>query len=363
MQVVALLGNGCSIPYNDGLAMGPLTRRILQQMAPTAEAEEVVAEALHRLAQASTHDEEERVRVFEELLGPLERVGRGLAALGDIAQQLQAATAFNESLRRAQDLAEDLRRRTLGVALDVVSQLSTGQGAAFSEPLTNLVRWLYDQARTNGTARVFTLNYDALVDSAALEVSEPNALSDMAVGYTDEPVRLMPCLTVQASPLRDDDEYTRRMVLYHLHGSLQWVRSGTRVWKVVELDLLRDHGFWGAYANGETCVEPAVILADQKVRAVGADPFQWAYRRFERSLLSADGLVIAGYGFGDVPVNRTLDRAMAETEYPVICIDKTDNFESARTKVLGAMPKLEPQRLILHTEGIETVVPHLAWRG
>ncbi len=239
MRIAALIGNGCSIPYNPGLAMGPLTERVLATLASGEGAEGALSHALDQLAAASTSVETDRIRVFEELFGPLERLGRGLQAVEELAALLAPTPEFSDPLRQAHDLAHRLRQSTVGAALHVVADLSTGQGAAAQQPLVDLVQWLFEESGEVGLVRIFTLNYDALVDSAALQVGGQPMISDMANGFGAVQVEILPNLSVPAYTLRDDDELLRRVILYHLHGSLQWIRRGDSLFKTADLDDLR----------------------------------------------------------------------------------------------------------------------------
>jgi hypothetical protein len=200
------------------------------------------------------------------------------------------------------------------------------------------------------------LNYDALIDAAAIDVRDQRAkrarlpwthgivLGDMAQGFGEEAVEVIPDGAVTAYPLRDDDEYeSASLIIYHLHGSLQWLRRDDgSVWKVERLERLRELDFWVRYSRGETALKPVVVLADQKARAVELDPFRWAYDRFEDGLRSADMLVIAGYGFGDLPVNRALARGLGTTRYPVRCIDYTDDVAAFKASIASRIAGEEP---------------------
>ncbi|MDF1597268.1 MAG: SIR2 family protein [Acidimicrobiia bacterium] len=207
-----------------------------------------------------------------------------------------------------------------------------------------------------GTTRIFTLNYDALIDGAAIEVRDQKSkrirlswkrgivLGDMAQGFGQETVDIVPDGPATAYPLRDDDEYKpANLLVYHLHGSLQWLRRNDgSIWKVDHIERMRELDFWVRYGRGETALEPVVVLADQKARAVELDPFRWAYDRFEDALRSADKLVIAGYGFGDLPVNRALARGLENAQYPVQCIDYTDDVAGFKASLASRIAGEEP---------------------
>jgi len=389
MEVVALVGNGCSISYNPALAMEPLTKQVLSRFAESESTVEEVQHALATLAESSNNDLPGRVAVFEELFGPIERLDRGLVALQRLAQLLDAGTDIGAAFLTTVQFGQELRRRTLGAALDVIADLSTGQGSPAMGPLKRLVEWLTEIAGSGGTTRIFTLNYDALIDGAALDLRDQRAkrtrlpwargivLSDMAQGFSEEAVDVIPGGSASAYPLRDDDEYkSASLIIYHLHGSLQWLRrEDGSVWKVERLERLRELDFWVRYSRGDTALEPVVVLADQKARAVELDPFRWAYDRFEDALRSADLLVIAGYGFGDLPVNRALARGLEATRYPVRCIDYTEDVggfkasislriagEEATAKAMAAKLARRLERTLrVSGAGVPAALDDLSW--
>jgi hypothetical protein len=107
------------------------------------------------------------------------------------------------------------------------------------------------------------------------------------------------------------------------------------VWKVTDLDRLREIEFWRLFARSETNWVPSVILSDQKTRAVQRDPFRWAYERFESELRSADRVAVVGYGFGDYPVNRALARGLLDGTVPVVVIDHRDDVDAFRDHAVG----------------------------
>jgi hypothetical protein len=58
---------------------------------------------------------------------------------------------------------------------------------------------------------------------------------------------------------------------------------------------------------------PVVVLSDLKSRAVARYPFDLLYQELWTELTDATTLVVAGYGFGDQPVNSMLERWSTRT--------------------------------------------------
>lgn len=125
--------------------------------------------------------------------------------------------------------------------------------------------------------------------------------------------------------------------------------------------------YWTAYGNGQSSAEPVVILADQKERAVQQDPFAWAYRRLARALDGAHGILIAGYGFGDVPLNRVLSSHVGRSTCPVLVIDLKGDEGAYREWVLDRLttaPQTREQlqtRLRVYVQGLPDAVEDLSW--
>lgn len=103
--------------------MEPLTKLILSRFADSASAVVEVQDALISLAESSGKDVLVRAAVFEELFGPIERLDRGFAALGRLAELLDAGTDIGTTFLTTVRFGQELRRRTLGAALDFIADL------------------------------------------------------------------------------------------------------------------------------------------------------------------------------------------------------------------------------------------------
>jgi hypothetical protein len=70
---------------------------------------------------------------------------------------------------------------------------------------------------------------------------------------------------------------------------------------------LRTRNVFARWAAGEALpTRPRLILTDQKARAVALEPFARSYAALGEGLSKADRVMIAGYSFGDVPLNEVL---------------------------------------------------------
>lgn len=162
-----------------------------------------------------------------------------------------------------------------------------------------------------------TLNYDGLTHSALLDawndlwLQAGGKMADLAWGSGDQLLEVVPGRTLRSWPIRDEDTIPDdRAALLQLHGSLAWLRHRPtlQVWKFRLTDL-RDAQYWDGLANGSSEWEPVVVLTDRKREAVASWPFDLAYRIFVGRLIAADRWLVAGYSFGDEPVNAALGLA------------------------------------------------------
>ena len=386
MEIVAIFGNGTSIPYNSGFQIDKLTEKILRRFTPSGTGVANVTEALNRLARAASSQDLSPKLTFEALLGPFDRIAAGVDALTELSEMIPGGDRHASALRDAAAFGHSLYRRAVGRCLAVVAELSTGQGEVAKQRSDALLDWIVNAVPPNSTIRVFTLNYDGLTDSAALDLGDRDSpdvrVSDMADGRSHSVVRTLTSGgRMYLYPLRNDEEYlageahsgATSMVIYHLHGSLSWLQdSDGQVWKAHSIDRLRNLRFWSRFAQGRAALEPVVVLTDQKMPRISHDPFAWAYRRLRRSLLGADGqpqpdaIVIAGYGFGDEPLNRTLLSSISSSTCPILVIGSDSNPDRFRRTVARklALQRSRPRllrRLRTYPEGLPDAIQRLTW--
>ena len=347
MNIVAVLGNGASIAYNPSLALAPLTSEILARFARQKITAFQVERRLSRLARAARPTELVGSLSFEDLLGPFDRMADGIDAMRSLAAYVPGGERHRQELLSSADFGRRLFRRATGTALQVVTELSHNQGEEAWQRASEIVNRLALAAGPTGTVRIFTLNYDCLADSAALALQDdfdsPVMVSDMADGRVQRRLRILRRgrnTSVLANPLRDDEEYLPGLVsivTYHLHGAINWVREpGGQLWKVRSVEQLRRRMFWWKYALGKATVSPVVVLTDQKRPLLAKDPFAWAYRRLRNALATpdeTDAVVIAGYGFGDEPLNQVLTKGLPETLCPVVIIGRNDDSDRLRRAI------------------------------
>lgn len=350
MNIVAVLGNGTSVVYDPGFALPPLTREIIGRFGRQRISAFAVEKRLSELARAARPTDVEGPLSFEDLMGPFDRMADGIEAMRRLTPFVPGARRHRDSLQQAAKFGRKLYMRSVGTALDVIADLSHGQGDSSHSRASAVVRHLAEGAGDGGTLRIFTLNYDCLIDSAALELgddpSSPVAVSDMAEGRSRQMLQILRAgrnRRIAAHPLRDDEEYTSGscpVVIYHLHGAINWVRDRDgRVWKARSVETLRRFRFWWMYARGLATVSPVVVLTDQKTPFLAKDPFAWAYRRLSMAITGTDPrphlIVVAGYGFGDEPLNRILSDALPRSRCPIIVIGHDTDEAGLKRQILS----------------------------
>lgn len=351
MNIVAVLGNGVSITYNPDFALVPLTNEILRRFAKQKIQAFEVQRRLSQLARAARPTDPDAPLLFEDLLGPFDRMADGIDAMRRLAPYVPGGTSHREELKSAARFGRRLFRRATGTALGVITEFSHNQGEVAWQRAGEVVNQLAVAAGHEGTVRIFTLNYDCLADSAALRLQDdldsPVMVSDMADGRSQHRLQILKAGSnrrVLANPLRDDEEYLHgdcSIVIYHLHGAIDWVRDANgQVWKVGSVQQLRRKNFWRLYSRGLASVSPVVVLTDQKSAILAKDPFAWAYRRLRNALRTQDQLdavLIAGYGFGDEPLNRVLADTLPDVGCPVFVVGRNDDDELLREQILGQL--------------------------
>jgi hypothetical protein len=359
---VAIIGNGLSIAANGGFELAALTAAVRQRLEAVQIGNESAYEALVRIAANMQADEEHAPgweSDFERLLGPLDRVSRLLnedlpAIVGGIRPALRPQLAEVSAEVRA------LYVRGVGAVLGVVDDLVANANIA---PVERVVRWLTKGLAAGDRMAVYTVNYDALLDRGLLAVAQelvaavPRfALADQFSGQPGDVLQFRisavpgDALLVHVRRAKELPRH-RTVDLYHVHGGEQWLRAGDgAVMKAAHLNDVRARHLFTRWANGEAiAAQPVVLLTDQKSRVADLPPFDEDYTRLRRDLFDADRVVITGYSFGDLPLNRTISEVWRHPGRNAAghwMITRRDCPEEEQDQVIATMrAKLETQDL------------------
>lgn len=368
MKTVCLLGNGASVAYNADLGVEALTTRLLQQFQEAGSGE--ASETLARFARQISGRTENQ---FEDLLGPLSTTAEALRGLEGIATLVEHAAEATVAINATSQFLAEVHRRGLAITLRHIAERSIGQSGRWDEAVQTLGRALADLGPAQDLT-VATLNYDGLIHSALLDawndlwLTRSGRMADLAWGSGDQPLQVVPSRSLRGWPLREHDSVpSDRAALLQLHGALGWLRHSAsgEVWKFRLTDM-RDASYWDHLADGSTEWEPVVVLTDRKRDAVAQRPFDLAYRMFVGRLIVADRWLVAGYSFGDEPVNTALAlaarvrRALGRAEPGMLVIDLGD-AAIHRHRSLSAVTEFPIEAIASTGDGIPEAFSSPPW--
>jgi hypothetical protein len=345
LRRVFLFGNGLSVGCNpDHYSLDALTSAIRDRMKEltTSEGESLLLQ-VDGIVQALASDEEKRAPLhsFEALAGPIDRLANTLSEIGPLAELLGEA-GEEAAVRKLGLRLRGVYRRVVGAVLERVMEHPMSEEAWAG--INGMAERLIEIARRQGTLDLFILNYDALLDSALLIADAPgvtltdefqgNLTKGLSVTIPGGEQVLLHTLRWREAPYDPGGTLIRR---HHLHGAGMWLGSEGRVFKA-RLEDMRTCETFRAWAEGaETSVEPLVLLGDQKESWAATWPFNEAYAELTAAVARADELILAGYSFNDLPVNRVL-RAALDDRKLVTIVNTRDGIERIARKALG--PKI-----------------------
>lgn len=113
---------------------------------------------------------------------------------------------------------------------------------------------------------------------------------------------------------------------------------------------------------------PVVVLTNRKTEVVREWPFRLAYGLFEQRLAHSDRWLIAGYSFGDAPVNAALRLANEErrrrgrTTPRLLVIGKGGDQAQLRARAARAVG-LPLTQVRADTSGLPEATRRPLWRG
>lgn len=295
---VLLVGNGLSRGFDANFEMSALTARVW-----TALHDEGLGEYLVDVARLGTTEDvslppNQHEENFEKLGGAVDRLAAAVIAIGPL---LHSSSTLIASLQEASFQLRTLYQRIVGTVLHEIdalveaSDLSTEERKKRWLPLNEFAAQLHRwHEAPGGDVVIYTLNYDSLLISSVLEESTGGFIYDGFPGGT-----------------LDDafDRWAGTMGLYSLHGSATWIQRLDGTMTKLTTTAMRDKSILERWRHGDLELGvPLVVLGDRKSYAVRRDPFSMLYQQLAADLADAGTVVVAGYGFGDRPLNRTLAR-------------------------------------------------------
>lgn len=335
MSTVLLIGNGLSRGFDPGFASDTLTTTALSRLPlPQAVLKEIAALGAPELDHSPIE-----AAGFEQLAGTLDRMAEALIVIG----RLKLGTETMDSLEVAVSRLRSLYLRVVGAVLHEISDLCHPKvvGRERSKAWDKMHDFggaLFDVHLRAGPLAIYTLNYDSLLDAALLNTAKKSNLPRVYDGFRG------------GGGLNSPLDPGCALRLYHLHGSIGWIAVGEATIKR-KLDWFRDQAVFEAWRLGDAFLGyPSVVLSDLKSPISSRYPFSVFYEDFGLSLAAAERVVVAGYGFGDVPVNRLLAQFL---ERPGVSLDVWSRTANS-TQVIGRLSTHAAKGVSLKCEQIRS---------
>lgn len=334
MSIVFLFGNGLSVGFDPRFLTAALTERVLTRLGPT------YGSALTDLASLASPDDVDRLLGssrgnFELLASPVDRIAEAMTAIETLLASTNAKVLAG--LRRATVELRLHYLRIVGSVLAEVDECCVVDAAdearlAWWKVMNDFADKLTALHAVNRTT-IFTTNYDSLLMSALLNGNR-TVYDGFAGGLLNVPLH----------------RYAGTPALYHLHGSVAWMRQAGDVTKP-SLGYVRGVGAIQRWANGETTDGwPTVILGDLKSRQTARFPFNLFYEELRSSLATSSLAVVGGYSFGDRPVNAELAAFLARSlQNRLVVWEPTPNhgkvFDRLQVQLVDTGLTIEPEQV------------------
>jgi hypothetical protein len=208
------------------------------------------------------------------------------AGLEEEKTKRQAFSFFTSQFESDLKAALELRKEILTTIRDHF------KSSDLMEKVVDLYRPLFELLRKeSGTTviPVFTTNYDLALEAFATRVAGDDY--DMIDGFKR---------VFDTNPTWDSSEYhdfslrtPLTLVLFKLHGSVFWQRSGEQIVfnRQPTLEKIED-----------------VLLYPMQTKTIVEDPFLTCYNYFEECLRNAKLMIAIGYSFGDDYLNQVIAR-------------------------------------------------------
>lgn len=343
-NLVVLLGNGVSIAANDYLRLEALTESFLRAHAADRE-------SLDRLLAGVDLGAVDPQRDFEGIVAGLESAEEIVRAFMQLASQVT-----HPDLQRAAAVLRDggvpglIRRLYYAYCAEVLQAIGELTRGDLADPVVRFGDWLKAMYEAHGTASIFTLNYDLLLERALIDdniLGLKNSVTDFFSGLPERSA-LLPIgadgADVRGLLYYPADPPLRPIHLHHLHGCLTHLRDleTNSIYKIAAADL-RNHDIFGRLAAAEVSTYvPSIILGSRKVQKSQEWPFSQAFLSLEAMARSAATIVIAGYSFRDPAVNARL-RNLLVPEKRWIVIDYRDEgsapeYTALAQEIVGDVP-------------------------
>ncbi|WP_375580593.1 SIR2 family protein [Marivirga tractuosa] len=214
----------------------------------------------------------------------------------------------------------------------------------------NLKNW-YLKESEKSVLRIYTTNYDRLI---------PNLLSKSGINVFDgfqyqsdyDYLSVKPDLFGILNKLDI-------AVHYNLHGSLYWSLAFNQIkyWKSNQTELYGADSFQKNYSNSEpnhaNFLIP-VITGYAKLRKAQVSPIREFFNAFQKDLLLADKIIIAGYSFSDDHINNLLSTACLynqNVQIEIVDYDEKGSNKNISKRLREKVKKMNQNKIIYHMKG------------
>lgn len=273
-------------------------------------------------------------RPLRDLIGATDQIPHYFAENRDLDM---SPTRFGPSVS-----VQTLYSTLIGKLADHMRKISIDLTVERSESFDKYVH-IFERLRERFEVGTYSLNYDNLALRA-----NPQTF----VGFSES-------LDADGCRIFDPEAVYRRPewdFLYHLHGSIHYtlplfgsVRSemheGIR-WRDDlrgEFQSANTHGgsIMDQRSDGTDIPATTLVAGGQKLDQMLTEPFQAMYASLARHAHEADAFLIAGYGFGDMHVNRALLSRMSRpgTKPPVVILEWTPSGIQTMTSRPDGWPR------------------------
>lgn len=331
-NLVVILGNGVSVAANPALKLETLTQSFLERHGEDRD-------ALDRLLAEVDLGAVDPVRDFEGIVAGLESAEEIVRAFVQLAERVA-----DPDLREAAQLLRDrgvtslIRRLYYAYCAEVLQAIGELTRGDLAVPVVTFGDWVKAMYQAHGSASIFTLNYDLLLERMLIDDNVLGLQSSVTDFFSGLPARsgALPIgvdgTMITGRLFYPADPPLRSIHLHHLHGCLTHFRdiSTNEVFKIAASDL-RDHGVFDRLAQAErTRYVPSVILGSRKVEKSREWPFAAAFLSLEQRAKDASTIVIAGYSFRDTAVNGRLSNLLTPEKRWIVIDYKPDEVGASQ---------------------------------
>lgn len=171
----------------------------------------------------------------------------------------------------------------------------------------------FQQAVTNNILRIYSLNYDRLLQYVLYKADIPAFQGFNLKGHFPD-VNEKPWVELKRI-LEDVDSNC----IYHLHGNAWWEVDAHNANGLDAYNFFLEYGNGGYIFNsgfadiemekGKRLLISGIITGYQKAQRTALSPFRQMLSAFDRDCIVADEIIIIGYSFGDEHINDIIRNA------------------------------------------------------